>query len=199
MKLHPLEKELKAKGVKLVCGLDEAGRGPWAGPIVAGAVILPEKIKLPGLKDTKVLTVENRERLFRILEQRACYGIGIVSHREIDRLGIVEATQVAFEKALSALPISPEYLLIDGRDQFFFGIPAISVIKGDTKVRCIAAAAIMAKVTRDRIMVEYDKEFPEYGFRENKGYGVPRHQRALKKFGITEIHRKSYEPIKNII
>ena len=200
MKLHKLEKELKQKGIRFVCGLDEAGRGPWAGPIVAAAVILPGKIKLPGLKDSKKLNSKKREKLFSIIERHANYGIGIVSHTEIDRLGIVESTQIAFEKALSALSSAtqPEYLLIDGRDQFFFGIPAISIIKGDTKVRCIAAASILAKVTRDRIMDEFDKEFPLYGFCKNKGYGVLSHHRAIIKHGICQIHRRTYEPIKTL-
>lgn len=195
MKRHKIESELIRKGVKLICGLDEAGRGPLAGPVVGAAVILPENIKLPNLNDSKLLKKEEREELFKMIAKKAIYGAGAVSAAEIDEIGILQATQKAFCLALEAIKIRPEYLLIDGRDAFFFDIPYISIVKGDTQVRCIAAASIVAKVTRDKIMYEQAKFYPQYSFRRHKGYGTKAHYEELAKYGDCPIHRKSFNLI----
>lgn len=199
MKKSQIEKDLHAEGLRYVCGLDEAGRGPWAGPVVSAAVILPSRLsKLAELNDSKQLSATTRAELYTHIMSQSIYGIGIVSHTEIDKIGIIEATFSAYEKAISGLTQNPEYILIDGRDQFFFGIPKMSIVKGDTKIQCIAAASILAKVIRDRIMEKYHVEFPQYGFDEHKGYGVARHHQALNKYGPSPIHRFSYEPIKHM-
>ncbi|MFH1720078.1 MAG: ribonuclease HII [Patescibacteria group bacterium] len=198
MKHHRIEIELFAKGLNSVCGLDEAGRGPIAGPVVAAAVSLPEAIDLKDLNDSKLLTAEKREELFKMITGNADWGIGVVTHDEIDKIGILEATQKAFQMAVKDLDNRPEYLLVDGRDAFFFDIPYVSVVRGDLSVRCIAAASIVAKVVRDRIMGEYGKKFPQYSFRKHKGYGTKAHFKELAEFGSCEIHRKTFHPVNEI-
>jgi ribonuclease HII len=193
MKAHKLELELTKKGINLICGLDEAGRGPLAGPVVAAAVILPKNLRLPSLNDSKLLTERKREKLYEKITKNAKYGVGIVKAHEIDEIGILEATYKAFQKALSNLGERPEYLLIDGRDAFFFDIPYLSVVKGDTKVRAIAAASIIAKVHRDRLMVEQQQKHPKYTFRKHKGYGTKAHLKEIEKYGYCEIHRKTFK------
>lgn len=181
------------KGV--IAGLDEAGRGPWAGPVVAAAVILPPRIHLPGLTDSKLLTGKKREELYEKIIQKAHWGVGKASSKEVDRYGLIKATNRAFLRALKALTVTPEHLMVDGRDKFKFPIPFTSVIKGDQKIRCISAASIIAKVTRDRLMVQYEQRYPGYHFGRHKGYGTRLHQEALKANGVTGIHRKSYLPV----
>lgn len=178
-----------------VAGMDEAGRGAWAGPVVAAAVILPPGLKLPGLNDSKLVTEKKREELFELITQKATWGIGSASHEEVDQWGLLHATFLAFKRALEGLEQAPEQLWIDGRDHFDFGIPRVSVIRGDRTYRCIAAASILAKVTRDRLMVEWSRHYSNYGFEDHKGYGTERHQNALKRFGPSAIHRKSYAPL----
>lgn len=195
MKRHRIETELFKKGLKYICGLDEAGRGPIAGPVVAAAVILPKNIKLPDLNDSKLLTREKREELFVPITKKAMFGVGMVSAHEIDKIGILAATEKAFNLAILDLPQRPEYLLIDGRDPFFFDIPYISIVKGDTNTRCIAAASIIAKVVRDEIMDGQAKIYPQFSFRQHKGYGTKKHMEEIKKYGSCDIHRKTFSPI----
>lgn len=185
----------------LIAGMDEAGRGAWAGPVLAAAVILPKGTRLPGLNDSKLLTAKKRDELFKKIIQKCPHGIGSASHEEIDKFGLIKATFKAFERALQELqknyPHSkPQKLYIDGRDKFHFKIPHESFIKGDQKFRCIAAASILAKVSRDHIMQTEAKNQNQYAFEKHKGYGTKHHQAALKKHGPGPWHRKSYAPIK---
>ena len=179
--------------------MDEAGRGSWAGPIVAAAVILPKDTRLPGLTDSKLLTAAKREALFEKIYSSCELGIGVAMQEEVDEGGLLHATYKAYTRALSALPIQPDHIQIDGRDHFQFDIPHTSIIKGDLKVRRISAASIVAKVTRDRLMLEYAMEYPHYGFDAHKGYGTGRHQQALEKYGPCKLHRLSYAPIKRLL
>ena len=179
----------------IIAGMDEAGRGSWAGPVVAAAVILPRGFRLPGLNDSKLVPPEKRKVLFKKITAVCDYGIGSASHLEGDELGLIHATFLAFQRALENLKTQPDHLLVDGRDRFYFKIPHTSIIRGDQKVRAISAASIIAKVARDEMMIEYALEYPNYGFDRHKGYGTAAHQRALHDFGPSELHRKSYEPL----
>lgn len=179
--------------------MDEAGRGSWAGPVVAAAVILPKGMRLSGLNDSKLLSPKKREELFKKITETCQYGVGHASHEEVDEWGLLKATYYAFKRALAKLPVTPDCIVIDGRDAFNFPIPHESIIRGDQKIRCIAAASIVAKVTRDKLMKEYGREFPGYGFEIHKGYGTQGHQEALRKWGVSSLHRKSYEPIKHYL
>lgn len=179
----------------IVAGLDEAGRGPWAGPLVAAAVILPSRVYLPGLGDSKVLSEEVRERLYELITQKAYWAVGIVSNLEIDHYGLTKATAKAFLRALQGLSRVPDRILIDGRDVFSFPYPTEAIIKGDAKIRCISAASIVAKVTRDRLMRQYALLYNQYGFERHKGYGTRSHQNALACYGVTPLHRRSYSPV----
>lgn len=181
-----------------VAGMDEAGRGSWAGPVVAGAVILPKGVRLGGLDDSKKLTPSQRERLFALIKKKCIYSIGIATQEEVDQKGLTHATFLAFKRALKNLAQKPEHLYIDGRDPFVFETPHTSIIRGDQKLRCIAAASIVAKVSRDHLMCELAKKYPLYGFEVHKGYGTGLHQNALKRFGPCELHRKSYQPLKKL-
>lgn len=178
--------------------MDEAGRGSWAGPVVAAAVILPSGCRLPGLTDSKLLTSKQREELFKLIMQKAKVGVGIAPFHEVDQHGLLHATFKAYERSLEDLSAEPEHLLIDGRDNFTFQIPHTSIIKGDLKVRAISAASVIAKVTRDRIMVDWGKDYPDYGFEKHKGYGTKFHQDALAAFGPSRIHRLSYKPLQQL-
>ena len=180
----------------IIAGMDEAGRGSWAGPVVAAAVILPRGFRLPGLNDSKLVPPEKRKVLFKKITAVCDYGIGSASHLEVDELGLIHAKFLAFQRALENLKSQPAHLLVDGRDRFYFKIPHTSIIRGDQKVRAISAASIIAKVARDEMMIEYALEYPNYGFECHKGYGTEAHQRALHDLGPSELHRKSYEPIK---
>ena len=181
---------------KIIAGMDEAGRGPWAGPVIAAAVILPHRIKLPGLTDSKKLTKAQRETLFNLIRSKAWYGVGMASNQEIDKNGLIPATNLAFLRALNALTIKPDHLLIDGRDKWKLPIPYETIIKGDTKIRAISAASIIAKVTRDGLMERFALEYPQYKFERHKGYGTRLHAEALSKHGVSLLHRKSYQPVK---
>lgn len=183
---------------QIIAGMDEAGRGSWAGPVVAAAVILPKNFRLPGLTDSKLLTSKQRDELFLKITQNYDFGVGIISHDQIDKYGLLHATFLAFEMALAGLKNKPDKILIDGRDKFKFMIPHESIIKGDLKIKSISAASVVAKVTRDRIMIEYAGKYPNYGFEVHKGYGTSRHQRALEEHGPSKIHRLSYAPIINL-
>jgi ribonuclease HII len=184
---------------KIICGLDEVGRGPWAGPLVVCALILKSHFVFKGLKDSKQLSPLKREEVFQRLQKYAFFAIGMAEVEEIDRLGLTKATNLAYLRALENLPIKPDYLLIDGRDKMKLPYPYRTIIKGDEKVKLIACASIVAKVTRDRLMVELAVRYPEYGFELHKGYGTERHQAALRTHGICEIHRKSFQPVKEQI
>nr|WP_314097010.1 ribonuclease HII [uncultured Lachnoanaerobaculum sp.] len=187
------EFENKYSDLAYVAGIDEAGRGPLAGPVVAAAVILPKDIFLPFLNDSKKVTEKRRDVLFDEIKQNAiAYGIGIASNTLIDEINILQATYAAMREAINALEKTPDVLLVDAVHIPDINIKQVGIVKGDAKSVNIAAASILAKVTRDRIMVEYDKIYPEYGFASNKGYGTATHIAALKEVGPCAIHRKSF-------
>ncbi len=193
------EKELYKQGIKLIAGIDEVGRGPLCGPVVACACILPENYKLEGLNDSKKVSEKKREKLYDILIQDAiCYGIGQVGPKRIDEINILEATKEAMQMALDNLQIKPEHVLIDAV-KLNLNIPSTSIIKGDAKSASIAAASIIAKVTRDRMMIELDKKYPEYGYAKHKGYPTSAHIAAVKKYGIKDFYRFTFSPISDLI
>lgn len=180
-------------GLRLICGVDEAGRGPLAGPVCAAAVILPEHLQIPGLTDSKKLTDKKRRELFPVIQEQAiAYGIGLASESEIDEINILQATFLAMRRALDQLTVRPEIALIDGNRETDFGLPVKTVVKGDSLSANIAAASILAKVTRDNIMVELAQQYPEYGFEIHKGYGTKAHYEALRTYGPCPIHRKTF-------
>ena len=187
------EMEIRAKGFTAVCGIDEAGRGPLAGPVVAAAVILPEDIQLPGVNDSKKITEKKREILFDFVKENAlAYGIGEASETEIDEINILQATFLAMRRAVEALQIPADYALVDGNRIQGLPVPAETVIGGDGKVLSIAAASILAKVTRDRYMRDMAAQYPEYGFEKHKGYGTKAHYAAIEQYGICPLHRKTF-------
>lgn len=182
----------------LICGIDEAGRGPLAGPVVAAACILPKDAEILFLNDSKKLSEKRREMLFEQIKEKAIsYGIGIVSEKDIDEINILQATYKAMRIAIEGLSVKPQILLNDAVRIPEVEIRQVPIVKGDAKSVSIAAASILAKVTRDNLMIEYDKEYPEYGFAKHKGYGTANHINAIKEFGPCEIHRRSF--IKNFI
>jgi len=195
------EKQLTEQGFKKIAGIDEAGRGPLAGPVVAAACILPQGLLFEKLNDSKQLSEKEREILFTAITTSpgSIYGIGIVDVETIDQINILRATHLAMQRAVAALSEKPDYLLIDGNQLPFFEIPREGVIKGDAKSVSIAAASVLAKVTRDRIMTELDAQWPEYGFKQHKGYGTGKHTQAIQKWGVCPIHRRSFEPIKSML
>jgi len=199
LSLYQYENELYEKGVKYIAGVDEAGRGPLAGPVVAAAVILKKGATFKYVNDSKQLTEKQRElALIEIKENALAIGIGICSVDEIDLINIYRASREAMISAIRQLKIKPDFLLIDAMPMEI-DIPLLSIIKGDTLSVSIAAASIVAKTTRDGYMMEMDKLFPEYGFKNHKGYGTKEHLEAIKTYGITPIHRKTYEPIKSLL
>ena len=191
--LWKIEDEYFANGVQLICGIDEAGRGPLAGPVCAAAVILPPHFEIPGLNDSKKLTDKRRRELLPLIKEAAvAYGIGFASHEEIDEINILQATYLAMERAISHLTIKPEQLLIDGNRAKDFGIPTQTVVKGDSLSASIAAASILAKVARDDWMLQAANEYPQYAFEVHKGYGTKAHYEALTNFGPCTIHRRTF-------
>ena len=181
------------KGVVTICGVDEAGRGPLAGPVCAAAVILPANLEIPGLTDSKKLSDKRRRELYPvIMEQAISYGIGLASHEEIDEINILQATFLAMERALAQLKVKPDLALIDGNRQKDFGVPVQTVVKGDSLSASIAAASVLAKVTRDDIMLSMAEEHPGYGFEIHKGYGTKAHYEALRQLGASPIHRMTF-------
>lgn len=181
------------KGANLICGVDEAGRGPLAGPVCAAAVILPADLDIPGLNDSKKLSDKRRRELFPIIKEQAlAYGIAFADHREIDDINILQATFLAMERAIQQLKIQPDLALIDGNRTKDFGIPAVSVIHGDALSANIAAASVLAKVTRDDYMIQMANTYPQYGFEIHKGYGTKAHYAALTEYGPCPIHRMSF-------
>ena len=180
-------------GLHPICGVDEAGRGPLAGPVCAAAVILPEHLQIPGLTDSKKLTDKKRRELFPIIQEQAiAYGIGLASESEIDEINILQATFLAMGRALEQLSVRPALALIDGNRETDFGLPVKTVVKGDSLSANIAAASVLAKVTRDNLMLELAQQYPEYGFDIHKGYGTKAHYEALRKYGPCPIHRRSF-------
>lgn len=191
------ERKLYARGFKSIAGIDEAGRGPLAGPVVAAAVILPKNIDLPGVNDSKKLTEAKREELFvQIMDKALSVGVGKSEAHEIDEINILQATLKAMLRAVENLSVSPDYLLIDGINTINKEIPQDAIKKGDSRSISIAAASIIAKVTRDRIMTELDKKFPTYGFASHKGYGSKMHREAIAAHGPVSTHRKSFAGVK---
>ena len=191
------EKKLWKKGFLLLAGVDEAGRGPLAGPVVAGACILPAKFHLPGLNDSKMLTESKREKLFiQIQTQAIDYALGSAEPAEIDVLNILQATKLAMKRSIEGLTVRPHYLLIDALNLPDVQLPQLPLIGGDHLSASIAAASILAKVTRDRLMVQLHSLYPEYTFSKNKGYGTSEHMQVLKRLGPCPLHRKSFAPVK---
>lgn len=192
--MKEFENELYKNGIKYIAGIDEVGRGPLVGPVVTAAVILPREFYDERINDSKKLTEKKRELLYDvIMENAVSVGIGISSEDVIDEINILEATKKAMIEAVNNLSVKPEHLLIDAV-KLNIDIPQTSIIKGDAKSESIAAASIVAKVTRDRMMIELDKEHPEYDFKHNKGYGTKKHIEAIEKYGILKEHRKTFAP-----
>lgn len=188
-----IEDALKEKGVGVICGVDEAGRGPLAGPVYAAAVILPDHLEIPGLDDSKKLADKRRRELMPIIKEQAiAYGIGVATEKEIDQINILQATFLAMERAIAQLNGKADFALIDGNREKDFGIPVMTVVKGDSRSANIAAASILAKVSRDDYMEEMAKRYPEYGFEIHKGYGTKAHYEALRTYGHCPLHRVTF-------
>ena len=193
MDLWTYERACWQQGDTAVCGVDEAGAGPLAGPVYAAAVILPPELEIPGLNDSKKLTEKKREALFDIIVEKALfYSIARVEAAEIDEIDILNARMKAMQLAIDGLGQRPGHALIDGNRQTDFGVPSVTVVHGDAISQSIAAASVLAKVTRDRQLIELDKQYPEYGFARNKGYGTAEHIAALKSIGPCPDHRRSF-------
>ena len=191
--LWAIEDGCFAEGYSMVCGVDEAGRGPLAGPVCAAAVILPPHIEIPGLNDSKKLTDKRRRELMPVIKEQAlAYGIAFTTHDEIDRINILQATYLAMERALAQLNIKPDMVLIDGNRAKDFGLPVKTVVHGDSLSASIAAASVLAKVTRDDLMLCMAEEYPQYGFEIHKGYGTKAHYEALTAHGPSPIHRMTF-------
>ncbi len=187
------EKELKSEGFKLIAGVDEAGRGPLAGAVYAAAVILPDDCFIAGLDDSKKLSEKKRELLFEEITKKAvCYSVATATEEEIDSLNILNATHLAMNRAVDGLSLKPDYCIIDGNSIKNMKVPCETMVKGDAKSASIAAASILAKVSRDRYITELSKKYPEYGFENHKGYGTKAHTEAILKYGVLPIHRKSF-------
>ena len=191
--LWEIENSLYSEGYKMICGVDEAGRGPLAGPVCAAAVILPRGIEIPGLNDSKKLTDKKRRELFPVIQELAvAYGIGFASEQEIDEINILQATYLAMQRAIDQLEGKADFALIDGNRARDFGLPVRTVVKGDSLSASIAAASVLAKVSRDNMMLELAKEYPQYGFEVHKGYGTKQHYEALREHGHCKLHRLSF-------
>ena len=194
VKLKEYEEKLYQQGAKQLAGIDEAGRGPLAGPVVVACAVMPRESMIEGVNDSKKVSEKKRELLYEtIIEEAICYGVEIVEQNEIDHINILNATKEAVTKAIGQLKVKPDRILVDalkGIDTI--GIPYTSIIKGDEKVYSISAASIIAKVTRDRIMREWDEVYPQYGFAKHKGYGTASHMQAIREYGLCPLHRKSF-------
>lgn len=199
LKLKQMEEEYYKQGIQAICGIDEAGRGPLAGPVVVAAVIMPKDSMIEGVNDSKKVSEKKRETLYEIIIQEAIsYGVGIISQQEIDDMNILNATKKGLNTAIKQLQTKADIIMVDALNKIdTCGIPYTSIIKGDAKCYCIAAASIIAKVTRDRIMRQWDEIYPQYGFAKHKGYGTQMHIEAIKENGICPIHRKSF--VKNFM
>ena len=191
--LWAIEDACLEEGFQVICGVDEAGRGPLAGPVCAAAVILPPHIEIPGLNDSKKLTDKRRRELYPIIKEQAiAYGIGFASHEEIDQINILQATYLAMERALAQLTVKPDLALIDGNRAKDFGLPVKTVVHGDSLSASIAAASVLAKVTRDDLMLQQDALYPQYSFAIHKGYGTKAHYEALRIHGPSPVHRMTF-------
>ena len=191
--LWEIENAVAEEGFAPVCGVDEAGRGPLAGPVCAAAVILPRGLVIPGLNDSKKLTERRREALYDVITAQAlAYGVAFASEREIDELNILQATYLAMNRAIAAMGTAPALALIDGNRNGGIAVPSRCVVGGDGKCASIAAASVLAKVTRDRYMLELDVRYPGYGFAKHKGYGTAAHYAALREKGPSEVHRRTF-------
>lgn len=187
------ENNAKARGYQVICGIDEAGRGPLAGPVFAAAVILPENAEIPGLNDSKKLSEKKRKELYPLItEQAVSWSVGFATEQEIDEINILQATFLAMKRACDGLNIRPDYALVDGNRMPQLGVRAETIIKGDALSASIAAASILAKVSRDRLMVEIDQIYPEYQFAKHKGYGTELHRELLHQYGPCPVHRKTF-------
>ena len=190
---YSIEQELKAQGFTCICGVDEAGRGPLCGPVFAAACILPDGLYIEGLNDSKKLTEKKREKLFDIIKNEAvAYSIASADVEEINEMNILEADLLAMRRAIDGLGVKADFAIIDGNIARDFQFPARAVVKGDSKSMSIAAAAVLAKVARDRLCLELDREYPQYGIAKHKGYGTKEHKEALRKYGPSPIHRKKF-------
>lgn len=199
MDMLKYEHELNEQGIKLIAGVDEVGRGPLCGPVVTCACILPEDYHLDGLNDSKKVSEKKREKLYEILiEDAISYSIGVSSPKRIDEINILEATKEAMISAINNLSVKPEHVLIDAV-KLNLDVPSTSIIKGDANSSSIAAASIIAKVTRDRMMYELDKEYPEYGYASHKGYPTKKHIEAVKQYGVKDFYRMTFTPINELI
>ena len=197
-KMLAYEKELYAQGIDLIAGVDEVGRGPLAGPVVAAAVILPKACKIPGLNDSKKIPKSKHKEIYEaVLQEAIAIGIGVKDNHVIDQVNIYEATKLAMMEAIGQLEPQPQHLLIDAM-KLDLPISQTSIIKGDANSLSIAAASIVAKVTRDQMMEEFDREYPGYDFAQNAGYGTSNHLAGLDQLGVTPIHRRSFEPVKSM-
>jgi len=193
---YKIENKLRQQGFQHIAGLDEAGRGAWAGPVVAAAVILPVKLKIPSIRDSKLLSPAKREKLSVYITKNALgIGLGVISEKIIDQQGIIPATRLAFLQAIDKLSHQADYLLTDGLKIFNHQLPLEFHIKGDNKITSIAAASVIAKVARDNILRDYHQKFPNYGFDRHKGYGTRLHQANILKHGTCHIHRLSFKPL----
>lgn len=187
------ERKYVSEGYNLICGIDEAGRGPLAGPVCAAAVILPKDIVIEGVNDSKKLSPKKREYLFEVIKEKAfCHSVAFASSEEIDQFNILRATHMAMVRAVENLTMLADFIMVDGDRLPNFKIPAVAIIKGDALSVSIAAASILAKVSRDRFMVKLDEKYPQYGFAQHKGYGTKQHAEAIIKYGMTDQHRVSF-------
>jgi ribonuclease HII len=194
------ERSTREAGYRCIAGLDEAGRGPLAGPVVAAAVVLPDGLLIPGLTDSKQVPEQERERLFEVIRMKAvCYGIGMVDEQTIDRVNILQATIIAMERALQTLNPQPDYLLLDAISLPRVSLPQKPIIKGDCRSHTIAAASILAKVARDRMMQELHKIYPHYNFQKHKGYGTKEHLLLLREHGPCDAHRRTFSPVARLL
>lgn len=199
MRTHPIEYKLRKDGFFNIAGIDEAGRGPWAGPLVSAIVCIDPKKRIVGIEDSKKLNCKKRIEIFGNILKKASVGIGMVDNIEIDTIGLGQAIKLSYEKAFHNIECKLEYLLIDGIGQYKFTVPHKTVKKGDSKIKCIAAASIVAKVVRDTIMESYAKIYPDYDFQKHKGYGTKHHFEKLLKYGACPLHRQSFKPVKELI
>jgi len=190
---YNFEQELIFKGYNVICGIDEAGRGPLCGPVCAAACILPLGLEIPGLNDSKKLSEKKRDALFDTIREKAlAYSVAFSSVEEIDEINILEATLLAMRRAVDGLSIKPDHLIVDGNCCRGFSIPAMSLVKGDSLSPSVAAASILAKVSRDRLCLELHDQYPEYNIAKHKGYGTKEHMELIRKYGISPVHRKSF-------
>ena len=190
---YAYQREAERQGFSAVCGIDEAGRGPLAGPVYAAAVILPHGCMISGLDDSKKLSEKKREELFDVIIESALgYGISWATEQEIDQVNILQATFLAMRRAVEAMSAPADYALVDGNCMPPLPVPGETVVKGDGRSLCIAAASVLAKVSRDRVMREMDKKYPEYGFAQHKGYGTKAHYAAIREYGVLPVHRRSF-------